>query len=162
MNRTFTYPARCADCGTLSLSETDVHLDECPESATHKDDERGLGMDQKITEMWAWIFTDDDGSEGIPAYKMGDDVLPLVGADAERMQSLEGIAQHIADSRNKRVELRRWHGAAELVRTLQPNSVPFDIASMHCVSCGAYLRGSATTHANDCPLSAESLLGSLQ
>lgn len=42
---------------------------------------------RKIGRLWAWIATEDDGGEGLPAVALGDTLLPLVGADRERIES---------------------------------------------------------------------------
>lgn len=48
----------------------------------------------KIEKLYAWITTDTDGTEGIPAIAMGGGmILPLVGSDMERMESLRKYAE---------------------------------------------------------------------
>jgi hypothetical protein len=50
-------------------------------------------MVHKIDEMFAFIVTEDDGSEGIPAVEMGGMAFPLVGADIERIDSLRYLME---------------------------------------------------------------------
>ena len=52
-------------------------------------------MPKKITEMFAFVVVGDDGDEGIPAIQMGDLMMPLVGADMERIDSLRPQADEI-------------------------------------------------------------------
>lgn len=79
----------------------------------------------KITELWAWCVEDEDGKggEGIPAINStleGEPYLmPLVGADAERMLSFRVIAQDIATRTGKSLQLRRAT-ALEVIETVHP------------------------------------------
>jgi hypothetical protein len=63
----------------------------------------------KIEELWAWVCQDggpDD--EGIPAIeRTKGEVLPLVGADASRAESLRRYGQMVADQMGKPVTLRK-------------------------------------------------------
>lgn len=48
----------------------------------------------KIEKLYAWIATEKDGSEGIPAIMAGNGmILPLVGADMERIESFREHAE---------------------------------------------------------------------
>ena len=49
---------------------------------------------QKIERLYAWIATEPDGGEGVCAALMPDGkmMMPLVGADMERMESLRHYA----------------------------------------------------------------------
>lgn len=55
-------------------------------------------MPQKITQMMAWICTEPDGQEGIPAIASGMGPLPLIGADVERIESMRPYAEQLAAS----------------------------------------------------------------
>jgi hypothetical protein len=47
-----------------------------------------------ITELYAWVATEPDGSEGIVVVTLvGGMIMPLVGGDQDRMQSLRGHAE---------------------------------------------------------------------
>jgi|SRR5690606_21233868 len=69
---------------------------------------------KKITELWAWVCTEPDGGEGVPASGaiMPGVLLPLMGADAERMKSLEAHARMIAAASGYPIRLERFHGSA--------------------------------------------------
>jgi hypothetical protein len=56
-------------------------------------------MEQKITEMYAWIVTETDGSEGIPAISKHGMMFPLIGADKIRIESCRPDALFVADNK---------------------------------------------------------------
>lgn len=67
-------------------------------------------MSQKITEMWAWICTEEDGGEGVPAMAgPGGMAMPMVGADAARILSLRPVALEITDDLGLPIKLVRFH-----------------------------------------------------
>jgi hypothetical protein len=47
---------------------------------------------KKIEVIYAWIVTERDGSEGIPAQLLGNVWAPLIGADMERVESARNTA----------------------------------------------------------------------
>jgi hypothetical protein len=53
---------------------------------------------KKITEMWAWVCTEDDGGEGLPAFEIRGMVMPLVGADRKRVDSLRPYAESVVNN----------------------------------------------------------------
>jgi hypothetical protein len=60
-----------------------------------------------ITELYAFIATEDLG-EGIPAVQLSGMMMPLVGADAARVESLRHLAQQVADSSGRTLTLARF------------------------------------------------------
>jgi len=76
----------------------------------------------RVLEMWAWVVADSGpDDEGIPSWGLFDGTqLPLIGADAERAQSLEQVAKRIAAETGKTVRLYRWGGNRELVKEVKP------------------------------------------
>lgn len=54
-----------------------------------------MSQPKLITEMWAWVCTEPDGGEGIPAFEMNGHVMPLMGADKLRIESLRPMAQKV-------------------------------------------------------------------
>jgi hypothetical protein len=46
-----------------------------------------MTIPKKIEVIYAWIVTETDGSEGIPAQLLGNVWAPLIGADMERVNS---------------------------------------------------------------------------
>ena len=46
------------------------------------------GRGQKIEALYAWIAVDPEGGEGVCGASIGRMMLPLVGADRERIESL--------------------------------------------------------------------------
>jgi hypothetical protein len=71
-----------------------------------------------ISEVWAYIVLDDDGTEGIPAFASPMGPMPMVGADEERMRSLRGIAEGIARDMGKQVTLCRFSVREEIEKLL--------------------------------------------
>ena len=70
----------------------------------------------KINEMYAFVATEEDGTEGIPAVRMGNTFYPLVGADMDRIESLRHLAQGFADE-GVPIKLVRF-STAEILETL--------------------------------------------
>lgn len=72
------------------------------------------GLPYKIEQIFAFISTDEDGSEGVIGYATHGVFMPLVGADMERIESLRPIAQQVANITHKQVSLCRFHQREEL------------------------------------------------
>ena len=76
----------------------------------------------KITELYAWVMADKDvNDEGVPAIKLGDMAMPLMGADRQRAVSLRATAQDIADQLGKPIKLVR-STSLEVVEILNPRN----------------------------------------
>jgi len=73
----------------------------------------------RITEMYAFVIIDEDGTEGIPAFQAGDTAMPMVGADTARVDQLRPIAQHIASQISKPIEVIRFT-VRESVEVINP------------------------------------------
>lgn len=63
---------------------------------------------KKITEMWAWVCTEEDGGEGIPAIDIGGMVMPLIGADRKRIESLRKYAEQVVNEKSYPVKLMKF------------------------------------------------------
>jgi hypothetical protein len=72
-----------------------------------------------IDSMWAFVATDKDGTEGIPAFQSGAMLLPLVGADMQRIESMRPIAQTLADERGITIKLVHFTNRQE-IETITP------------------------------------------
>lgn len=70
----------------------------------------------KIIEMYAYVMTEADGTEGIPAIRLGDMAYPLVGADMARMDSFKPFVQDLL-KQGYPVKLLRFklHSTEEIV-----------------------------------------------
>jgi hypothetical protein len=72
---------------------------------------------RKITELFAWIVTDTDG-EGLPAVEMTINgrrmMMPLVGADWLRVQSLQKYAHRMRAETGTPVRLCRFQLVEEI------------------------------------------------
>ena len=62
----------------------------------------------KIIELAAWIATEPDGTEGICAAEVDGVMMPLIGADADRIESMEGIARRIAATAGLPIQLKHF------------------------------------------------------
>ena len=64
-------------------------------------------MPLEIKEMYAFIAEDEEG-EGLAAFLRDDIWMPLVGADAARVDNLRIFAQTVADQSGRRITLARF------------------------------------------------------
>lgn len=68
-------------------------------------------LPKKIDQMYAWIVTEENGQEGIPAYCVRTGQwLPMVGADTERIESLRDTAMGIALAKGLPIKLVKFSG----------------------------------------------------
>lgn len=72
----------------------------------------------KIIEMWAYTCIDDD-QEAIPAFKIGNMAMPVVGADRERMKSFEPKLQDLANETGKTFTLKKF-SVVEIYKVIEP------------------------------------------
>lgn len=77
-------------------------------------------MADKIERMYAFVVTDDDGSEGIISMQFGATHMPLVGADMDRMTSLWPHAQRIGKMARKEVRLMLFDNGQVIDRIPAP------------------------------------------
>jgi len=69
----------------------------------------------RIEEMYAFVAEDSGpDDEGVVAMSVGDVMLPLVGADMARVESLKPIAQDIASQTGKKVKLIHFTNREDL------------------------------------------------
>jgi hypothetical protein len=74
-----------------------------------------------IDTLYAFIMRDEDGTEGIVGKLMHNGTwMPLVGADLDRVSSLEPIAQETADATGKCVTLAHFSKRDE-IKLITPN-----------------------------------------
>jgi AMMECR1 domain-containing protein len=71
---------------------------------------------KRITEIWAWVVTHENGDEGIPAASgiMEGIFLPLLGADEARVRSLEQLARAMAKAAGLPLKLMRFTQGEEV------------------------------------------------
>lgn len=62
----------------------------------------------RIDTVTGWVVVDEDGTEGIIGMNAGGGLIPLIGADADRIESFRPYAQEVANRLGKRIELVRW------------------------------------------------------
>lgn len=68
---------------------------------------------KKIAEIWAWICTEPDGGEGVPASSrvIPGHIVPLLGADETRVRGLEAEARYVAGLHGAPLKLVRFTDA---------------------------------------------------
>ena len=62
----------------------------------------------KITELYAFIAEEGPEDEGIVAMTVGDMLMPMVGADMDRVESLRPIAENIARIYSQKIILAKF------------------------------------------------------
>jgi hypothetical protein len=79
---------------------------------------------KKITALFAFVCTEADGSEGVPAFTTTDGlVVPLLGADEARIYSLRPMAQVISDISRRPMRMVRFTGM-EVIGEVKPCDDP--------------------------------------
>ena len=77
----------------------------------------------RITEMYVFVAIEKDGDEGVCAFMHDGTMLPMVGSDRRRVDSLRPIAQAIADQTDTPIRLLRFI-SSEVVETIAPGGGP--------------------------------------
>lgn len=115
------YMAQCWTCNAMH-TDTDKRSSRCQDCArAAKKDHDAMPKPFKpepkaIDEMWAWICTEPDGGEGIPALQGPDGPMPMIGADRARIESLRPWAASVANELGLPVRLVRFTGMEVLDR----------------------------------------------
>lgn len=105
----------------------------------------------KINQLFAFIIVDDDGTEGVPAIQAGAVMMPLMGADMARVDSLKTLIEGDPAFRGRRLTICRFGhreviGTIDRTRDAAPPSItcprcsgvsyhPKDIAERYCGAC---------------------------
>lgn len=76
----------------------------------------------RIEKVFAFVVVDTDGTEGVPAVKVGPMVLPLLGADLKRIESLMPIVKNWVMENNRPVTLYVFENRTE-VKTISPGDL---------------------------------------
>jgi hypothetical protein len=83
-----------------------------------------LKVEQKVEQMFAFLAVDQSGDEGVLAWPLPDGtLLPLLGADMKRMETVRPFAQQIANVRGVPVKLAVFSTREER-ETLMPSRWP--------------------------------------
>lgn len=75
----------------------------------------------KIEKLYCFMIIDKDGDEGICGFKTDEGWMPMVGADLERMDSIEIIAKSIANSMNETIFLLEFTDRKE-IKQIKPDN----------------------------------------
>jgi hypothetical protein len=75
------------------------------------------GTGQKIERLYAWVVVESDGGEGVAAASIGAMMIPLIGADQARVESLRSHAEAVRRASGCRVLLKVF-GSVTVVEEL--------------------------------------------
>lgn len=104
----------------------------------------------KITEMYCFALNDkDEDDEGVPAISTPNGVMPLMGADIQRITSLMPKVQAIANEIGKTLRIYHFTNKKQIGEVNPQEGRPF-IPPDRCLDCKALLTGGATNHAQNC------------
>jgi hypothetical protein len=78
---------------------------------------------KRIDRLYAWVATEADGGQGIPAMRVDDMALPLIGADHDRIESLRPMAMRAMGVCLK-IELVEFSGRRVLETHANPDLQP--------------------------------------
>ena len=67
----------------------------------------------KITEIYAFVSVDDEGNEGIMGFQTSQGMMPMIGADLERVASLIEVADKIKENTGMDYEVRTFKQKVE-------------------------------------------------
>ena len=67
----------------------------------------------KIDKLFCFVVEDDKG-EGVPAFQGKLGMMPLVGADMDRVEQLKGMAQIISNNTGKKITLCEFDNRKEI------------------------------------------------
>jgi hypothetical protein len=84
--------------------------------------EEGMSA-EKIERLYAWIATDAEGQDGVPAVMGSGVALPLVGADKARIESFRPEAEDLAHNAGFRVRLVEFTQMVVLETLTPPGGV---------------------------------------
>ncbi len=77
----------------------------------------------EITSVYAYLIVQDDGGEGVPAYRTPEGVWqPMMGADLERIESLRPLAQTFANRLGRPLRLVQFT-APKVLEIFSPEAV---------------------------------------
>lgn len=68
----------------------------------------------KIKTITAFIATEDDGTEGVIAMLNGEQWMPLIGADEDRIKALKPFAKEIAETSGCPAKMVRFSNREDL------------------------------------------------
>lgn len=68
----------------------------------------------RIDEIWVFISEDAPGEEGIIGAKLGENWVPFVAADRERVESLKPIAREIGKITERKVKLVKFSNRTDV------------------------------------------------
>jgi len=75
---------------------------------------------KKVDEMYVFVALDKDGDECVPAFLNGEMLLPMVGANIERVESLTRMAQIMCNASGRSMKIYKFSGAREQIGEINP------------------------------------------
>lgn len=73
----------------------------------------------KIKELWAYVATESDGTEGVCGWRTSSGMVPLIGADKERVVSMRPRAADVARQSGVPIKLVKF-STREDIETIEP------------------------------------------
>ncbi len=71
-------------------------------------------MPKTIDALYVWVATEPNGDEGVVAASIGEMMMPLVGADIDRVKSLRRFAEMARRESGYPIHLVRFFGREDL------------------------------------------------
>lgn len=104
----------------------------------------------KITELYCFAVDDkDEDDEGVPAIDTELGLMPLMGADLERITSLLPKVQDVANQIGKPLRIYHFTNKRQVGEVMPQPGKP-EIPPGRCWNCKALLCGAETNHGKDC------------
>lgn len=75
---------------------------------------------QKIEEIYAWIITDEDGSQHIPIVQLGNTEIGMIGADKDSIEAFREYAHTLSRNSNRLTHMVRFR-ELEVLETFIPD-----------------------------------------
>lgn len=77
-------------------------------------------MPYKIEKLYAWVTTDDDGDDALPAVRTDMGFLPMIGSDKEMIESLRQTAMTTMAWNGRPIRLVEF-GTMKVIEVHSPN-----------------------------------------
>ena len=68
----------------------------------------------KIEKMYAFVAKNEDGDEGVMAFRAKDAWMPMVGADFKRIESLLPVAKDVAKANGINFRIMQFDNATDV------------------------------------------------
>lgn len=87
----------------------------------------------RINQVFVFVIVDEDGTEGVPAVIENGTLMPLMGADMARVDSLKELVMRDPMFRGRRITIKRF-SHREQIGTIDRTAEP-PVPAFHCPRC---------------------------